>query len=180
MRRFWITMFAVAATIVVGTASAGKPDTEKAYADGNTVTIAAIHFITSPSPAHLASSNYLYLVTYPVDAAATGGAPVTLASGYQPNCDPCFHPGLPAAFVYHDHVLSGAPTLGNASTPRHLVILQYVASVMTDPSFQPLTSVSAVKAGEAAGIFQAIGSGSNPYEVDTGLLVVTPPVSPNA
>jgi hypothetical protein len=178
--RIWTILFAVAATIVVGTASAGKPDTEKAYADGNTVTIAAVHFITSPSPAHLASANYLYLVTYPVDTAATGGAPVTLASGYQPNCDPCFHPGLADGFVYHDHVLSGAPTLDNASTPRHLVILQYVASVMTDPSFQPLTSVSAVKAGETAGIFQAIGSGSNPYEVDAGILAVTPPVSPKA
>ena len=178
--RIWTILFAVAATIVVGTASAGKPDTEKAYADGTTVTIAAVHFITSPSPAHLASANYLYLVTYPVDTAATGGAPVTLASGYQPNCDPCFHPGLADGFVYHDHVLSGAPTLDNASTPRHLVILQYVASVMTDPSFQPLTSVSAVKAGETAGIFQAIGSGSNPYEVDAGILAVTPPVSPKA
>ena len=29
------------------------------------------------------------------------------------------------------------------------------------------------------GMFQAIGSGSNSYEVDTGILVVTPPVSPN-
>ncbi len=28
-------------------------------------------------------------------------------------------------------------------------------------------------------MFQAIGSGSNSYEVDTGILVVTPPVSPN-
>lgn len=180
MPRFWIIILSFAAAIVVGTASAAKPDTEKAYADGKTVTIAAVHFITSPSPAHLASANYLYLVTYPVDASATGGAPVTLASGYRPNCDPCWHPGLPAAFVYHDHVLGGAPTLGNASTPRHLVILQYVARVMTDPSFQPLTSVSAVKAGEASGMFQAIGTGSNPYEVDTGILVVTPPVSPNA
>ncbi len=180
MRRFLIVAALLVATTVVGAASAGKPGTEAAYADGQTVTIAAIHFITSPSPAEVAAANYLYLVSYPVDAAATGGAAVTLASGYQPNCDPCWHPGLPAAFVYHDHVLSGAPTLRNASAPRHLVILQYVASVMSDPSFQPLKSAAAVKAGEAAGMFQAIGSGANPYEVDTGILVVTPPVSPNA
>jgi hypothetical protein len=179
MRRFLIAAM-LGATIVVGTASAAKPGTETAYADGQTVTIAAIHFITSPSPAELASANYLYLVTYPVDANATGGEPVTLASGYQPNCNPCWHPGLPAAFVYHDHVLSGAPTLADASTPRHLVILQYVAGVMTDQSFQPLTSVAAVKAGEANGMFQAIGSGENPYEIDTGIMVVTPTVSSNA
>lgn len=180
MRRFLIITAMLVATIVVGTASAGRPDTETAYADGQTVTIAAIRFITSPSPAELAAANYLYLVTYPVDATATGGASVTLASGYQPNCDPCWHPGLPAAFVYHDHVLSSAPTLGDASTPRHLVILQYVAGVMTDASFQPRTSVAAIKAGEETGMFQALGSGSNPYEVDTGILVVTPPVSANA
>ena len=51
---------------------------------------------------------------------------------------------------------------------------------MTDLSFQTLKSVAAIKAGEATGMLQAIGSGSNPYEVDTGVLVVTPPVSPNA
>lgn len=55
-----------------------------------------------------------------------------------------------------------------------------VAGVMTDLSFQPLKSVAAIKAGEATGMFQAIGSSSNPFEVDTGILVVTPPVSPNA
>jgi hypothetical protein len=168
------------AAVVAGTASAAKPDTETAYADGQTLTIAAIHFITNPSPQHLGSANFIYLVTYPVDAAATGGAHLTLASGYQPNCDPCFHPGLPAAFVYHDHVLSGAPRLGDSSSPRHLVIVQYVDSVMTDRSFQPVKSIAAIKAGEAAGRFKALGSGSNPYEVDTGILVVTPSVSPNA
>jgi hypothetical protein len=51
---------------------------------------------------------------------------------------------------------------------------------MTDLSLQPLKSVAAIKAGEATGMFQAIGSGSNPYEIDTGILVVTAPVSPNA
>jgi hypothetical protein len=55
-----------------------------------------------------------------------------------------------------------------------------VPGVMTDLSFQPLNSVAAIKAGEATGMFQAIGSGSNPYVVDIGILVETPPVSPNA
>jgi hypothetical protein len=40
--------------------------------------------------------------------------------------------------------------------------------------------VAAIKAGESTGMFRAIGSGPNPYEVDTGIIVVTPPVSPNA
>jgi hypothetical protein len=41
---------------------------------------------------------------------------------------------------------------------------------------QPLKSVAAIKAGEATGMFQAIGSGSNPHAVDTGILAATPPV----
>jgi hypothetical protein len=51
--------------------------------------------------------------------------------------------------------------------------------VMTDLSFLTLKSVAAIKAGEVTGMFQAIGSGSNSYEVDTGILVVMPLVSPN-
>ncbi len=50
---------------------------------------------------------------------------------------------------------------------------------MTDVSFQTLKSVAAIEASEPTGMFQAIGSGSNSYEVDAGILVVTPPVSPN-
>lgn len=51
---------------------------------------------------------------------------------------------------------------------------------MTDLSFLTPKNVAAIKASEATGMFQAIGSGSNPYEVDTGILVETPTVSPNA
>lgn len=177
MRRLLLAAALLVACAVVGGAAAqGKPDTETAYADGQSLTIAAMHFITSPSPAQLATANDLYIAAYPWDGA---NAP-TFASGYVPNCNPCFHPGLPAGFVYHDHVLSGGPTLGDASTPRHLIIVLYKASVLADAGFQPLKSVDAIRQGEANGMFQAIGSGANPYEVDSGVLVVTPPVSPHA
>lgn len=177
MRRLSLLAVLLAACVVAGGAAAqGKPGTETAYADGQTVTIAAVHFITNPNPNQLASANSLYIAAYPWD----GITAPAFASGYVPNCNPCYHPGLPAAFVYHDHVLSGAPTLGDASAPRHLMIVLYQPSVLADPGFQPLKSVAAIKRGEAAGMFQAIGTGSNPYEVDSGELVVTPPVSPNA
>lgn len=177
MRRLLPAAALLAACVVVGGAAAqGKPGTEPAYVDGRTVTIAAMHFITSPSPAQLANASYLYLAAYPWD----GTTAPTFASGYVPNCNPCFHPGLADAFVYHDHVLGGAPTLGDASAPRHLIVLLYRSDVTTDPSFRPLTSVAAIKAGEAAGMFQPIGTGVNPYEVDSGVLAVTPSVSPNA
>lgn len=177
MRRLSLVAALLAACVAVaGAAAQGKPDTETAYAEGQTVTIAAVHFITSPSPAELATANAVYIAAYPWDGAT---APA-FASAYVPNCHPCLHPGLPEPFVYHDHVLGGAPTLGNASAPRHLIIVLYDASVLADPDFRPLTSVAAIKQGEAAGMFQAIGSGANPYEVDSGQLVVAPPVSPHA
>jgi hypothetical protein len=179
-RRFLTVAALVAGTLAGGASAQAKPETEVAYAQGKTVTIAAMRFITSPSPAQLAAADDLYLATYPIDANETGSAPQTLASGYQPNCNPCWHPGLTSNLVYHDHVLSGAPRLGRSSSPRHLIIVQYASSVMTDPLFQPLKSVDAVKAGETQGMFQAIGSGSNPYEIDTGIIVVTAPVSPKA
>lgn len=181
MRRLALVGAVLAACAAAGGALAqGKPDTEPAYIDGQTVTIAAMHFVTAPSPAHLEHADDVFIAAYPVDATATGGSPVTFASGYRPNCDPCFHPGLPTAFVYHDHVLSGAPTAGDASAARHLIIVLYRSDVTTDPGFRPVTSVAELKAGEAAGRFQPIGSGANPYELDTGLLAVTPALSPNA
>ena len=82
----------------------------------------------------------LYLLVYPVAPDTTG--PITLASGYQPHCNPCFHPGLPPAFVYHDHLISGAPGLGKNGTaglmkaPSRLIILVYEQAVLTDTSFQ--------------------------------------------
>jgi hypothetical protein len=176
MRHLLLACALLSACVVAGASAQGKPGTELAYVDGQTVTIAAMHFITSPSAAELANANYLYLAAYPWD----GSTAPAFASGYVPNCDPCFHPGLPDAFVYHDHVLSGAPTRGNASAARHLIILLYSRSLLSDPTFEPLTSVAAIKAGEAAGMFQAIGTGANPYEVDSGILAVTPSVSPNA
>ena len=177
MRRLLLLCALLVASFVAGSASAqGLPETETAYADGQAVTIAAMRFITSPSPQQLATAENLYIVAYPWDLQT---AP-TFASGYLPNCDPCWHPGLPAPFVYHDHVLSGAPTLGDSAVPRHLFLMLYDWTVLSNPSFAPLTSVAALKAGEASGMFQAIGGGANPYEIDTGLIVVTPTVSPSA
>jgi hypothetical protein len=47
-------------------------------------------------------SEELHIVAYPQDA-------LPLPSSYQPQCNPCFHPGLLPPFVFHDHVLTGAP-----------------------------------------------------------------------
>jgi hypothetical protein len=141
------------------------------------------HMITDPSPQMFAQSQELYIVAYPWNGT---DAPV-FASGYTPQCNPCYHPGLPVPFVYHDHILSGAPGLGNNGTagefkgPWKIIVLMYNPSVFSDPSFQPITSEVDLDAAEAAGEFLPINAGGeNPYEVITGSVLICPLASPNA
>jgi len=168
---------------VSGSASASKPEIDEVYAQGNTYYMIGPHTITNPNPHLFAQSEELYIVAYPWDGTT---APV-LTSGYVPQCNPCYHPGLPPEFVYHDHVLSGAPGLGNNGTagefkgPWKLILVMYNASVLSDPDFQPVTSEEELDAAEQAGEFQVINPGAeNPYEIITPNILICPFVSPNA
>jgi len=70
----------------------------------------------------------LYLVVYPQTSTPQPGAgPITLPSGYQPQCNPCFHPGLPPQFVYHDHVITGAPGIRKQLANDYLLSDWFVA-----------------------------------------------------
>src|SRR5947209_3009259 len=80
---------------VSGSAYAAKPEIDPVYAQGNTYYMIAPHVITNPNPHLFNQSEELYIVAYPWDGTT---APV-LASGYVPQCNPCYHPGLPAPFV---------------------------------------------------------------------------------
>jgi len=174
------------AACLVGTtnvAYAGKPDIDPSYADGKTYYMIGPHMITDPNPNMFEQSQELYIVAYPWDGTT---APV-FASGYVPQCNPCYHPGLPVPFVYHDHVLSGAPGLGNQGTagefkgPWKIIVLVYNPAVLSDPNFQPITSEVDLDAAEAAGEFLPINAGgANPYEVITGSVLICPLVSPDA
>ena len=167
-----------------GVAQAAKPDIDPSYADGKTVYMIGPHMITNPNPQMFAQSQELYLLAYP----SNGGTVVPVfASGYTPQCDPCFHPGLPLPFVFHDHVLSGAPGLGNNGTagefkgPWKIIVLMYNPSVLADPNFKPVTSEVDLDAAEATGEFLPINAGgTNPYEVVTGSVLICPLVSPEA
>jgi len=166
-----------------GTARAAKPDIDPSYVDGKTYYMIGPHMITNPSPALFEHSEELYIVAYPWD----GTTPPAFASGYVPQCDPCYHPGLPVQFVYHDHVLSGAPGLGNNGTagdfkgPWKIIVMMYSPAALTDPNFKPVTSELDLDAAEAAGVFLPINPGAeNPYEVITGSVLICPLVSPNA
>ncbi|MBK5188102.1 MAG: hypothetical protein JJD97_07635 [Gemmatimonadaceae bacterium] len=140
-------------------------------------------------PNAYAHAEELYLVSYQqASVPVPGAAPITLPSGYQPQCNPCFHPGLPAPFVYHDHVITGAPgmgihgTAGQYKAPWKIIVLVYNPAYVASRTFKPITSAAALDAAEAAGnVFLPINSGgANPYEFDTGNLLICPTVSSHA
>lgn len=173
-------------------APSGKPEIDPTYANGTTVYMIGPHLIVdarTTMPNAYAHAEELYLVVYPqASTPAPGAGPITLPSGYQPQCNPCFHPGLPPPFVYHDHVITGAPGMGNNGTageykaPWKIIVLMYNPAYVASPTFTPLTSAAAIDAAEQAGnVFLPINQGgANPYEIDTGNLLICPTVSIHA
>ena len=171
------------------TAATGKPEIDPTYANGTTVYMIGPHMIVNAKatmPNAYEHAEELYLLVYPQTATPQPGAgPITLPSGYQPQCDPCFHPGLPPQFVYHDHVITGAPGMGNDGTageykaPWKIILLVYNPAYVGSPNFTPIKSETAIDAAEQAGnVFLPINNGAdNPYEVDTGNLLICPTVS---
>lgn len=165
----------------------GKPEIDPTYANGKTVYMIGPHAIPGARetmPNLYAHAQELYLLTYP---AADPNAPITLPSGYQPQCNPCFHPGLPPFFVHHDHVITGAPGMGNNGTageykgPWKIIILKYNPAYVNAHGFVPIKSEADIDAAEQAGnVFLPDFGGSNPYELDTGNLLICPTVSNHA
>ena len=175
--------------VLSATALAAKPEIDPTYADGQTVSMVGPHLLVDArrtNPELYAHAEELYLLSYP----AGNGGPITLPSGYRPQCNPCFHPGLPAPFVYHDHVITGAPGLGTGGSagefegPWKIIVLAYDPAYANAPSFAPIKSASDIDAAEAAGVFLPINAdhaaGSNPYEIDTGNVLICPVVSSHA
>jgi hypothetical protein len=170
----------------------GKPEVDPTYANGTTVYMIGPHMVVGAQttmPNLYAHAEELYIVVYPQASVPTPGAgQITLPSGYQPQCNPCFHPGLPPPFVYHDHVITGAPGMGNNGTagqykgPWKIIVVMYNPDYVNSPTFKPVTSATALDAAEAAGnVFLRINDGgANPYEVDTGNLLICPTVSIHA
>lgn len=170
----------------------GKPEIDPTYANGKTVYMIGPHMIVNAretQPNLYAHAQELYLVVYPQSfLPAPGAGPITLPSGYQPQCDPCFHPGLPAPFVYHDHVITGAPGMGTNGTagefkaPWKLILVMYDPAYAASPDFKPVTSAADLDAAEAkGGVFVPINSGgANPYEIETGNVLICPIASKHA
>ena len=174
-------------------AHAASPEIDVVYANGQTWYMLGATQKTNPSPQMLAHAPALYVLGYPVNGSptnptCTANCPsITLASGYQPQCDPCFHPGLPAFLAYHDHVLTGAPgagadgTAGSYKGPWQIIVLMYSPKYALSSSFQPITSDEALDAAEKAGDFLPINKGAaNPFELPTGHVLICPLVSQHA
>jgi hypothetical protein len=172
----------LAALVIPGWAAAAKPEIDPSYAEGQTVYMIGPHVIFNAAqtqPNAYAHAEELYLVGYPQEA-------LPLKSGYVPQCNPCFH--APPAFIFHDHVLTGAPGLGKNGTagvykaPWKIILLMYTVEEVSREDFVPVKSVKELDDGEAAGKFQKIAppGSANQYEIDTGNLLICPFVSPDA
>lgn len=185
---FLVVAVLLVSLLVPGLASAAKPEIDPSYADGRIVYMIGPHLITNPNPNLYAQSEELYLLVYPINpTGSTTLGTITLPSGYQPNCDPCFHPGIPLEFAYHDHILTGAPGLGKNGTagefksPWKIILLIYNPDVALSPTFTPITSAKDIDAAEAAGTFLPINPGAaNQFEIETGTVLICPLVSPDA
>ena len=170
----------------------GKPEIDPTYANGKTVYMIGTHLIVGARetmPNAYAHAEELYIVVFPQRTTpAPGAGPITLTSGYQPQCNPCFPPQLPPDFVYHDHVITGAPGMGNNGTageykaPWKMILLMYNPAYANAPGFKPVKSEADIDAAEAAGnVFLPINpNGENHYEIDTGNLLICPIVSSHA
>lgn len=165
----------------------GKPEIDPTWANGQTVYMIGPHLIVDAKdtqPNLYAQAQELYLVVFPQAGPPPqpGAGPITLPSGYQPQCNPCFHPGLPFPFVYHDHVITGAPgqgkngTAGEFKAPWKIILLMYDPAYANSPTFTPITSATDLDAAEAkGGVFVKLAPGApNEYEIETGNVLICP------
>jgi hypothetical protein len=64
---------------------------------------------------------------------------------------------------------------------EHWGLIFSAPSVALSPTFSPITSAADIDAGEAAGEFLPINPGpGNPFEINTGNVLICPLVSPHA
>jgi hypothetical protein len=152
------------------------PSGEAAYADGQTYWMHSAHVDTNPGPGLLdAPPIYVLGFSLAVPSGTTG--PITLPSGYRPQCNPCDQEPI----HYHDHLLTGEPGSGATGTARdyrapwRIVIMQYSPGYADSPHFVPITSDTQLSVAEADGDFAPINpSGPDPYQIWTNSVLICP------
>jgi hypothetical protein len=175
MKRLFLTAALLGAWMLIPVSASASAATELVYADGQTYQMVGATLVTNASPGTL-SAPPLYILGFP----ASGTSPITLPSGYQPQCNPC----LQEPVAFHDHLITGEPGQGTAGTaggdyraPWRLVIMMYTHAYAYSTSFTPITSDAQLAAAEAAGDFTPINPGaSNPYEIWTTNVLICPVV----
>jgi hypothetical protein len=174
-----VASLALAAWAMASSVPAGASNEVAVYVNGQTYGMVINRVNLSPSDGLIAAATPFYVAVFPLNpqGSETLGR-LTLASGYQPQCDPCFHPGLPLQLVYHDHILAGAPGFGTDGTGgeqegiRHPIAVMYNPAFIGQADFQALTSVADVVAAENAGEFLPINPGAaNPFELPQPVVV---------
>ena len=178
MKRLALTVLAVGTFLLLPAGASAGTATEPVYADGQTYAMLGATLVTNASPG-LLSAPPLYLLGFP----ASGTSPITLPSGYQPQCNPC----LQEPIHYHDHLITGAPGLGtfgtaggNYKAPWRIVIMMYNPAYASSPTFQPVKSDEQLAAAEAAGEFAVINlGGPNRYQIWTNNVLICPIVMRN-
>jgi hypothetical protein len=184
MRRSILFLAAVIASAAVPLTAAAKPEAELAYADGGTYTMLGVNLITNASPGVL-DAPPIYILGYAPPDGTQAGQPISLPSGYQPQCNPC----LQEPMAYHDHLLTGAPGLGTNGTsgsdyraPWRIVIMKYNPDWSNRSDFRPITSDDQLARAEAAGEFLPINhtpGAPDRYEIWTTNVLVCPVVRQN-
>lgn len=163
--------------LVAPSQGSASPSGEPAYADGQTYWMHSSHVVIGASAGMLTAPPMYVLVLTP-PAGTTPGSPITLTSGYEPQCNPCT--GEP--FAYHDHLLTGEPgsglngTAGDYRAPWRIVIMHYAPAYSNSPLFVPVTSDTQLQAAEAAGEFLPINTSGqgDPYEIWTDNVLICP------
>ena len=150
------------------------------YANGGVYRMNIHHINLSPTAEEMSAAQPLFAVAYPINPLGLTTLGALSVQGYHPQCDPCFHPGLPLQLVYHDHVVAGVPGFGEVGTAgewqatRHPIALMYTPEYISSAGFAPLTTEAMVRSGEAAGDFLPINpdpNAANPYEFPQPVVV---------
>ncbi|MDE3094320.1 MAG: hypothetical protein KGJ47_11130 [Acidobacteriota bacterium] len=173
MKRLLVAVAMMGTLALAPVSAQASTSTDLVYADGQTYVMLGATLVTNASPGVL-NAPPMYILSFPV----SGPGPVTLPSGYQPQCNPCTQEPV----AYHDHLLTGAPGLGTSGTafgnyaaPWRIVIMVYTRTYMESQDFTPVTSDDQLAAAEAAGDFQVINpTGVDPYQRWTANVLICP------
>jgi hypothetical protein len=177
MRRLLLFAAIAVASAAFPLGASAAPGGEAVYADGQSYTMLGVTLITNASPGILAAPP-IYILGYMPPAGASG--PITLPSGYRPQCNPC----LEEPVAYHDHLIPGAPGLGTHGTsgfdymaPWRIVVMMYNPAYSNSPDFKPITSDDELAAAEANHEFLPINQSPgapDPYQIWTPNVLVCP------